>query len=156
MVNKKTIDDQQVSISLATEVDFFEIKNFLKRHKESSANRNDRNYIVRYENRLIGIAKLIIVSDNVTTEKYWLRGLYIDDSFRNLGLGSSLLKFIFQNLTEKHVRFEILAFPHLHLESFYMQNSYQPIDPTELPMNLQERYQKAKRQQKDWLCMQCK
>lgn len=147
------INKQLVSITLAKDADFFEIKHFLKRHKQSSAKRNDRVYIVRYEKRLIGIAKLVPIVNTSSLRQYWLTGLYMEEIYRNLGLASQLLKFIYQDLSTEDALFEILAFPYHHLEQFYHQNGYQPIEPEELPKELQSRYLKAKEQQKNWLCM---
>lgn len=138
---------------LATAIDFFEIKHFLKRHKQSSANHLDKIYIVRQQNSLIGIAKLIIISDASNTKQYWLRGLYIDENWRNQALASRLLTFINQNLALSGKPTEIFAFPFKHLDRFYLQNGYQHIAIEQLPKQLEERYKIATQQQKNWLCM---
>jgi len=150
-------DQHLITLHHATEADFFEIKHFLKRHKQSSANRHDKVYIVRFQKRLIGIAKLVVIPNDSAIDQYWLRGLYIEAAHRKQGLASLLLKFIDQDLTEQSIRtqvhVEIMAFPFAHLESFYLQNGYQFLKPTTLPSILKEPYQKACEQKKNWLSM---
>lgn len=152
MSNTGKFNKQLVSITLANETDYFEIKHFLKRYKQCSVKRDDQVYIIRYRKGLIGIAKLVPVLDG-RSGRYWLRGLYIDEIYRNQGLASQLLKWIYQDLSTEQAYFEIIAFPYNHLKHFYHQNGYQDIAPAELPKILQERYLNAKEQQKNWLCM---
>lgn len=146
-----------ITMHYATEADLFEIKHFLKRHKQSSAQRDDSIYMVRHQKRLIGIARLVEIFHKCEITQYWLRGLYIEASWRQQGLATQLIAFMDQHVIESKISskcdIEIVAFPLSHLESFYLRNGYQPLEPSKLSIILQERYQKALNQQKRWLCM---
>ncbi len=145
-------DRKLIKISLASTPDFFEIKHFLKQHKESSASRNDLIYTVRYQKKLVGLARLIPIEDAIEPQ-YWLRGLYIEADFRQLRLATHLLDFIASDLKNRHDHFEIFAFPFVHLLQLYKQNDYKTVEITDLPINLQKTYQNALKQGKSWLCM---
>lgn len=145
-------DRNLIKFSLASNADFFEIKHFLKQHKESSASRNDLIYTVRYQTKLIGLARLIPI-ENAIEPRYWLRGLFIETDFRQQRLATHLLNFMTSDLEVRYDRFEILAFPHAHLQQFYKQNGYNPIELNLLPISLQKTYQNALNQGKTWLCM---
>jgi len=145
-------DRSLIKLSLASATDFFVIKHFLKQHKENSANRNDLIYMVRYQTKLIGLARLVQIED-VIKPQYWLRGLFIETDFRQQRLATHLLDFIACDLKNHHDHFEIFAFPFVHLQQFYKQNGYKTIEVTDLPISLQKTYRNALNQGKNWLCM---
>lgn len=152
MSNTDFLDKNLVQHHLATESDHYEIKHFLKKNKQSSVSRDDRVYILRQQKKLIGIARLIPAHDS-NIERYWLRGLFIDELWRNKGLASQLLNTIDQDLTSIGALVEIIAFPYQHLDSFYQFNGYHHIEPSLLREPLKTSYFNAKQQQKNWLCM---
>lgn len=139
-------------MSLASTTDFYEIKHFLKQHKESSASRNDLIYTVRYQTKLIGLVRLLHI-EGASQPQYWLRGLFIETEFRQQGLATHLLTLMDMDLQSRHDNFEILAFPYIHLKSFYEQNGFYSIQLKDLPVSLQNTYQNALNQGKTWLCM---
>ncbi len=145
-------DRNLIKLSLASATDFFEIKHFLKQNKESSANRNDLIYMVRYQTKLIGLVRLMYI-ENTQEPQYWLRGLFIETDFRQQRLATHLLDFMTSDLKVRHEDFEIFAFPFVHLQQFYKQNGYKTIEVTDLPISLQNTYQNALNQGKTWLCM---
>ncbi len=145
-------DRNLIKLSLASATDFFEIKHFLKQNKESSANRNDLVYIVRYQTKLIGLARLVHI-ENTQEPLYWLRGLFIETHFRQQRLATQLLDFMTSDLKTHHDHVEILAFPYVHLKQFYEQNRFNSIGPNHLPISLQKTYRNALNQGKTWLCM---
>lgn len=145
-------DRNLIKLCLASTSDFFEIKHFLKQHKESNASRNDLIYTVRYQTKLIGLARLIPVKDAIKPQ-YWLRGLFIETDFRQQRLATNLLDVMTSDLIARHDNFEILAFPYVHLKQFYEQNGFNSIDLNQLPASLQKTYQNALNQGKTWLCM---
>lgn len=145
-------DRKLIKLSLASAMDFFEVKHFLKQHKESSANRNDLVYMVRYQTKLIGLARLVPI-ENTQEPQYWLRGLFIETHFRQHRLATHLMDFMTSDLKNQHDHFEIFAFPFGHLQQFYKQNGYKTIEVTDLPINLQKTYRNALNQGKNWLCM---
>ena len=146
------LDKNLIKLSLASAADFFAIKHFFKQHKQSSASRNDLIYTVHYQTKLIGLARLIPIEDSVKPS-YWLRGLFIETDFRQQRLASHLLNFITSDLNVRHDTFEILAFPHAHLNALYKRCDFQTIDINHLPISLQLTYQNALNQGKHWLCM---
>ncbi len=147
-------DRNLIKMSLASTTDFCEIKHFLKQHKESSASRNDLIYTVRYQTKLIGLARLVHIEDAIKPQ-YWLRGLFIKTDFRQQSLATLLLDFMTSDLKARHDNFEILAFPYAHLKQFYEQNGFNSIELNHLPESLQNTYQNALNQGKTWLCMAC-
>ncbi|WP_019555689.1 GNAT family N-acetyltransferase [Thiomicrorhabdus arctica] len=145
-------DRNLIKLSLATTADFFEIKHFLKQHKESRANRSDLIYIVRYHTRLIGLARLVQMRDTIESQ-YWLRGLFIETDFRQRRLATHLLDLMNSDLKSRHNKFEIFAFPYVHLKQFYEENSFHSIRLSDLPLSLQNTYRNALKQGENWLCM---
>ena len=147
-----------ISIALykASEQDFFEVKHFLKRHKQSSMQSDDSVFIVRLNTAssrtIIGVAKLKQLNQNT----HWLHGVYVVLPWRNQGVASQLLQFITEWLPIQHANeqnSQIFAFPLPHLETFYRKIGYRPTAPLTLPQTLQARYQAAQTQQKGWLSM---
>lgn len=146
------MNTHSISLSLATTETCFELKHFLKRHKQGQIQRNERVYIVRLNSTqastIIGVAKLIpISSDSPTT--YWLRGLYIETSQRKKGYANRLLRFMAKSIRHQTKPFQIIAFPLKHLEVLYQKQGYQIMENTKLPSPLRHQYQP----QKGWLCM---
>ncbi len=141
-----------IKLSLASATNFYEIKHFLKQHKESSANRNDLIYLVRYQAKLIGLVRLVQLEGAIKPQ-YWLRGLFIDSDFRQKRLATHLLDLMTSDLRTRHGHFEILAFPYVHLKQFYEQNGFNLIDLNQLPTSLQNNYKNALNHGKTWLCM---
>lgn len=151
-LESRLLDTNLIKLTLAATTDFYEIKHFLKRHKENSASRNDLIYTVHYQTKLIGLARLIYIRDTVKPQ-YWLRGLFIEADFRQQGLATQLLDFMTTDLKTRHNNFTILAFPYRHLKQFYKQNGFNEIDLNHLPTSLQNSYQNALNQGKTWLSM---
>ncbi len=150
-----------IHLQIATQNDLFELKHFLKRHKQRSVQSNDLVYLVRLympsSQAIIGVGKLKSISQNT----FWLHGLYISPSQRKQGYASQLLLFMAAQRQETHNSSsgqtkQIITFPLAHLETFYLKNNYQFIEPSGLPSELNLRYQKAKKQHKNWLCMALK
>jgi N-acetylglutamate synthase-like GNAT family acetyltransferase len=148
----KLIDQNLIKISLADATNFYEIKHFLKQHKESSASRNDLIYIVRDKKRLIGLVRLLEIEDSQTPQ-YWLRGLFIEPAYQQKRLASQLLELMAADLKARHEHFAIWAFPYIHLNKFYGRNGFQSTEVNKLPTNLKNTYQNAIKQRKTWLCM---
>lgn len=145
-------DRNLIKLSLASATDFFEIKHFLKQHKESSASRNDLIYTVHYQAKLIGLVRLVPIENTIKPE-YWLRGLFIETDFRQQHLATHLLDFMTSDLKSRYDHFKILAFAYVHLKQFYEQNGFNSIGLNHLPLSLQNTYQNALNQGKTWLCM---
>ncbi len=126
------------------------LNHFLKQHKESSANKGDCNFWLTYDNQIIACARLQATK---TQHCFWLRGVFVDDNYRKQGLGSEFINRLHQSLEKKTL---IIAFPYEHLHHFYSQLGYQDIEPEQLPKELFERFSKAQKQNKKWLCMSYK
>lgn len=141
-----------ICLSLASTENAFELKHFLKRHKQSSIQHNESVYIVRLKNEqhssIIGVAKLAMLPKD-TTSTYWLRGLYVENSQRKKGYASQLLSFIAESVISQKKAVHIIAFPLKHLERLYQKQDYQMIPSTQLPPALVGKYL----HQKGWLCM---
>ncbi len=146
------MNTHSISLSLATTEESFELKHFLKRHKQSQIQRNETVYIVRLNraqtSTIIGVAKLIPIS-NDSPSTYWLRGLYIEPSQRKKGYANRLLRFMAESINHPTKPSQIIAFPLKHLEALYRKQGYQRIESGELPSSLRHQYQP----QKGWLCM---
>ncbi|GAB6070814.1 hypothetical protein JCM30760_19110 [Thiomicrorhabdus hydrogeniphila] len=141
---------QTFVFSLATENEFYEIKHFLKRNKTYSANRDDLIYTVRSNNTLIATARLLKITDSKNA--LWLRGLFVANEYRQLKVASHLLGFIKKDLQKNHNTNTLYAFCEAHLETFYLQNQYHNISPSDLPKTLHDRIQSAQQNGKNWLC----
>ncbi|VAW46200.1 hypothetical protein MNBD_GAMMA03-1185 [hydrothermal vent metagenome] len=150
-----------IHLKMATQNDLFEVKYFLKRHKQSSVQSDDSVFIVRLNTpssrAIIGVAKLKSLSQHT----FWLHGLYITPLHRKQGMATQLLQFLTEQLAAIHSKYssdvnQIFAFPLAHLERFYLQHHYQLIEPSHLPNELNLRYQNAQKQHKNWLCMALK
>ena len=146
-------DRNLIKLCLASTSDFFEIKHFLKQHKESSASRNDLIYTVRYQTKLIGLARLIPVRGAIKP-RYWLRGLFLETDFRQQRLATHLLDFMTSDFLMIRQPPRSTLFPYVHLKQFYKQNGFNSIDLNQLPASLQKTYQNALNQGKTWLCME--
>jgi len=143
--------EQPVNFSIASKDEFYEIKHFLKRHNTYHANRTDVIYTIRSENKLIGLARLITVDDDDNT--LWLRGLFIDEAWRNKGLATSLLNYLYNNQIKSLETKSIVAFAEPHLKQFYQQNNYTEVTMEQLPPSLKKRLENAYSQGKKWLCL---
>ncbi|MCF6345199.1 MAG: GNAT family N-acetyltransferase [Thiomicrorhabdus sp.] len=138
-----------ITVQKATENDFFEIKHFIKRHKQSRAQLDDTLFITRLNTpssqAIIGLAKV----RNITHTADWLHGVYVEPTWRNQGIAGELMMFIQQQAKNR----QMFTFPLPHLKNFYLKQGYQPIEPSELPATLQIRYQNALEHHKKWHCM---
>ena len=143
--------EQPVNFSIASKDEFYEIKHFLKRHNTYSANRTDIIYTVRSDKKLIGLARLINIDD--CNDALWLRGLFIDEAWRNKGLATSLLNYLYKNQIESLQTKSIVAFAEPHLRKFYQQNNYTEVTMEHLPPSLKNRLESAYAQGKKWLCL---
>jgi len=146
----KTIE-QPLNIRIASADEFYEIKHFLKKNQTYSANRGDIIYTVRMDKKLIGIARLLTVEGD--SDSLWLRGLFVEQSWRNQGIASQLLSKLYQSQKSTAGIKQVLAFAEYHLDNFYSLNNYEPLNPELLPESLQIRFFKAKEQGKKWLCL---
>ena len=147
---------RSTTLHKASEQDFFEVKHFLKRHKQSSIQSDDSVFIVRLNTAssraIIGVAKL----KKLNPKTHWLHGVYVDLPWRKQGHASQLLQFIAAWLPMQYANeqtLKIFAFPLRHLEDFYLNKGYQATDPSNLPEALRNRYHRAQTQQKGWLSM---
>jgi N-acetylglutamate synthase-like GNAT family acetyltransferase len=146
----KTIQPH-INIKIASSEEFYEVKHFLKKNQTYSASRGDIIYTVRVDKKLIGIARLLKIEDDLNS--LWLRGLFIEDSWRNQGIASQLLLAIYQSQKNTEKIKQIFAFAEFHLDDFYKKNTYKLLEPTQLPISLQTRFFNAKEQRKKWLCL---
>jgi len=140
-----------LSFSIANNEEFYEIKHFLKRNKTHSANRDDIIYLVRAGTSIIGLARLLKIDDQAGA--LWLRGLYIQDPWRNKGIASQLLLEILQSQQNQFKTKSLFAFAEPHLAPFYNHNKYEIIDKSALPQSLKQKYCNAQEQGKNWLCL---
>ena len=143
--------EYDLNYRIATEDEFYEIKHFLKRNNTYSANRNDTIYLVRYREKIIGLARLLKVEG--ATNTLWLRGLYINNKWRSKGIASELLSKIYKELQRQDKIKHIYAFAEKHLEHFYKHNAYQEIHKDLLPISLKQKFENAQQQGKKWLCL---
>lgn len=143
---------KNLNFDIATNEQFYEIKHFLKKNQTYSANRSDKIYTVRHNNKLIGLARLLKVDDCVKT--FWLRGLFIETSLRKQGIASELLNYIRKQENQLAEITSIIAFAEPHLQAFYEKNQYPQIPVNQIPNSLQERFKNAQNQGKKWLCLQ--
>ncbi|NPA72986.1 MAG: GNAT family N-acetyltransferase [Gammaproteobacteria bacterium] len=153
---KHILMTEQISYTQMKSDAFYEVKHFLKRHKQASASRTDFIYLVRHGQTLIGVARVIPQVDlsmNDSTPCFWLRGLFITEPQRKQGIASHLLKRVQKSLSKSHKDFVLVAFPYQHLAQFYQKNGYQATSHNALPLELMNRYQSALDNRKNWLCM---
>ena len=143
--------EKPVNFAIASKDEFYEIKHFLKRHNTYSANRSDIIYTVRLDKKLIGLARLINIANDTNT--LWLRGLFIDEAWRNKGLATSLLSYLYKDQIKSLQIKSIVAFAEPHLKTFYQQNNYTEITMEQLPPSLKNRLENAYSQGKKWLCL---
>ena len=143
--------EQPVNFSIASKDEFYEIKHFLKHHNTYSANRTDIIYTVRSDKKLIGLARLINIDDDKNT--LWLRGLFIDEAWRNKGIATSLLNYLYKKQIESSQTKSIVAFSERHLKKFYQQNNFTEVTIEQLPPSLKKRLENAYSQGKRWLCL---
>lgn len=126
------------------------LNHFLKQHKEPKAGKGDLNFCLESNDRIIACARLIATEK---TNHFWLRGVFVEESFRRQGLGNKLMEQIHLNQIEQAHKLIIYAFPLSHLDQFYSDLGYQHCDPQLLPDNLKTRYESARTANKGWLCM---
>lgn len=141
-----------LTYEIATKETFYEIKHFLKKNQSYSANRADKIYTVRNHGTLIGLARLLSVEDCKNT--LWLRGLLVEEAWRNQGIASELLRFIHSQEKQLAKITSIVAFAEPHLQNFYAQNNYPEVPVNQIPNSLKQRFANAKIQGKNWLCLQ--
>jgi len=154
---KHILMTEQISYTQMKSDAFYEVKHFLKQYKQASASRTYLIYLVRHQQTLIGIARVIPQVDLAITDSVpylWLRGLFIAEPHRKQGLASKLLMQIQKSLSKKHEAFILVAFPYQHLAEFYQKNGYQVVSHKTLSLELMNRYQSALDNRKNWLCMQ--
>ncbi|WP_029408078.1 GNAT family N-acetyltransferase [Thiomicrorhabdus sp. Milos-T2] len=149
-----TVMQNNLNFDIATNEQFYEIKHFLKQNQTYSANRSDKIYTVRNNHKLIGLARLLSLDDCVKT--FWLRGLFIESGSRNQGIASALLTYIRKNETQLAEITSIVAFAEPHLQAFYANNRYQEVSVNHIPNSLQDRFNNAQNQGKNWLCLKTK
>ncbi len=95
----------------------------------------ERAFIAINNNDIIGSVK-VEVRDGVSI----LRGMYIIKEYQGKALGTSFIKFIEPILNET----VSYCMPFMHLNEFYGQIDFKPINPTCLPTFLAQRYQSYK------------
>ncbi len=128
----QTFHSKQFQFGLASPTGFFEIKHFLKQHKENNAARNELIYTVHAQATLIGLVRLVpLLAPELTSElepsnipnsrleeassrndEYWLRGLFIAPDFRGQRLATKLLNWLQSDLKERFNTFDTHAGSH--------------------------------------------
>ncbi|MEA3404132.1 MAG: GNAT family N-acetyltransferase [Pseudomonadota bacterium] len=138
------------------------LNHFLKQNRQPTAGRGDWNFWIKQQGNIIAVARLIPIDGNFNNG-LWLRGVFVLEAYRHQGIGKQLMQRIHQNV-EKRVQLIsqetdqacstcIYAFPHGHLNEFYTPLGYKNCLPETLPTSLQKRFNQAKNNAKDWLCM---
>ncbi len=144
------ITPEFLSCKPALEQNLYRLNHFLKTHNEQKAAKGDLNFILEYQQQIIGSARLIKQTETVL----WLRGLYIVEDYRHQGLGSKLIHDIHHHIKQTtSPPTMIFAFPYAHLHNFYSDLGYVSCVIETLPKSLQEKYRSSRAQGKTWLLM---
>ena len=129
----------------------FQIKHFLKLAQQKNWQQDDKVFIAKIDNKVIGFARFVTVTSN----HFWLRGLFVLDEYRRQGIAAKLIKFSHQKLApESSNEVKISCFPLDHLHDFYHRLGYQTTLADNLPETLALRYKQAQKDGKTWLLMQ--
>lgn len=113
------------------------VKHFHKSHQRSQPLRDDAVWIIADGETWLGVARFVPLHNH---QAWWLRGLFIQPSYRHQGLASRLLQ---QALTQ-HPNCSAFAMP--HLDAFYQLQGFKAVSPANLADELQTRFTTYQRQ----------
>lgn len=134
-----------------TETEQFQLKHFCKQHKQSLPNQKDLGVLLFLGSKLIGWVRLIVMQPN---EHYWLRSLFIAPEYRRQGYARWLMLQLPKHLQTATKNISITLFALAHLNDFYQNLNYRPVDFTQLPETLKDHWNKAQNEGKDWVLLQ--
>lgn len=139
-----TLDPTQLHFKEWHGEHFRPVNQFYKKQKhKGSASGDERVFIIEQDETIIASVRLVPLEDD-----YWLRSLYVEQALQGQSLGSQLLHFV-----STHIKQTIYCFPYLHLDHFYQQAGYEPIDHDNMPHALQQLYLRYNRKGQGILAM---
>jgi len=119
--------NKNITITEWSQPNFRAINKFYRSQKHKGSASGDERVFCMFTqstpNEIIAAVRLVPQHDY-----YWLRSLYIEQSFRRHSLGSQLLDYVHTHITQP-----IYCFPYEHLLEFYQTNSYTKIEVSGLP-----------------------
>jgi len=113
-----------------------------QKHK-GSASGDEQVYVIEDDSAIIGAVRLVPYDGY-----YWLRSLYIKKEIQSQGLGSQLLAFV-----DQHISQPIYCFPYPHLDYFYSKAGYHTVGVDQLPQSLAQLYERYNRKGQSTLVM---
>jgi len=122
---------------------------FQQNGMRAQAAKSDRIFIARL---LSDKSKTVIAALRLCKigEDWLLRSMCVEKSFQRQGIGLYILKQIKTELEEKNS----ICFPYSHLQSFYQQAGFQPVDFTQMSTDIQQRFRQYKDSGRDIIIMQ--
>jgi len=139
-----TTANSEFTFSLWQGENFRPVNQFYRSQKhKGSASGADQVFIIENSEKIVGAVRLVPYDGY-----FWLRGLYIDQNLQGQKLGTKLLAFINQHISEP-----IYCFPYLHLDHFYSQAGYQHVSESLMPENIAQLYARYNRKGQGVLAM---
>ena len=137
MVQSCPMTQSNFLFELWQQPNFRAVNKFYRSQKHKGSASGDEQVFVVWdttetENTLVGAVRLVPYEDY-----FWLRGLYIHEDLRGKGLGHQLLRTV-----QSHISLPIHCFPYTHLKSFYSKAGYVDTPTAELPISLQQLYER--------------
>jgi len=96
----------------------------------------DRIAITICNGERVGLARLCYVEDSV----FELGGMYVQPSYRRLGIAKQLVRFL---LNHRVLKDRVYCLPFVHLRNFYLHEGFKEVSEKELskvPINVLEKY----------------
>lgn len=125
----------------ATGADFLLGNRFLKLHKQATAGRQDRLFLVKQDQTIVGAAWLRVSEDTL-----WLRSLFVTPEYRHQKLASQLLT----TMKASTATTPIICLAKPELSEFYLNNGFRTIVFEALSSELQKRFAPYCRQHPAW------
>lgn len=123
---------------------FRAVNQFYRRQKhKGSASGDERVFVIEHDSQIIAAVRLVPYEGY-----YWLRSLYVEQTQQGKKLGSQLLAYLDQHITQP-----IYCFPYLHLDHFYQQAGYQLIGEDKMPQSILQLYTRYNRKGQGILAM---
>jgi len=123
---------------------FRAVNQFYRRQKhKGSASGDERVFVIEHDSQIIAAVRLVPYEGY-----YWLRSLYVEQTQQAKKLGSQLLAYLDQHITQP-----IYCFPYLHLDHFYQQAGYQLIGEDKMPQSIFQLYTRYNRKGQGILAM---
>ncbi|WP_319381771.1 GNAT family N-acetyltransferase [Thiomicrorhabdus sp.] len=135
---------------LDTEHSHFQLKHFLKVHKQRSLYKEDRGFIATDQKRLVAFSRLVPLNQQ---NHFWLRGLFVIPEMRRRGIASQLIETILEELHQLHRPAYLFLFARQTLEGFYSAKGFSPLEAADLPTELQTRFEQARQKGHQWTAM---